>query len=68
MSTMTLSTPLPTEVSDSIEKWMGTSDLLHWWEQDGTYFVVVKSDLLYFLRLFRMGGEYVLSQDREVEL
>lgn len=60
---------IPQEVKDSIQKWMGTThNILYFWEDEGTYYVVQQLDLLYFLRLFRMGGEYVISQDHECEV
>jgi hypothetical protein len=59
---------LPLEIADCIGRWMGSRKYVYFWENEGTYYVVVKHDLLYFLRLFKMGGEYVISQDYETEL
>ncbi len=60
---------LPAEVRESINRWMGTTNgILYFWENDGTYYVVQRLDLLYFLRLFRIGNEYVISQDHECEV
>lgn len=59
---------LPEDVASGVKSWIGVCELLYFWEQNGTYFVVVKSDLVYFLRLFKLNGEYVISQDHEYEL
>lgn len=60
---------LPTEVRETIQQWAGTdANILYFWEDKGTYYVVQQLDLLYFLRLFQMGDKYVISQDHECEV
>jgi len=60
---------LPTEVTEAIQKWIGsTQNILYFWEDQGTYYVVQQLDLLYFLRLFKMGDKYAISQDHECEI
>jgi hypothetical protein len=60
---------LPAEVEAAIKQWTGsTRNILHFWEDEGTYYVVQHFDLLYFLRLFKLGDEYVISQDHECEV
>lgn len=60
----TATSTMPKAVADKVDQWLGVYDLLQVWEQDGTYFIVAKTDgTLYLLRLFSLGGEYVLSQD-----
>lgn len=61
---MTIETLHP-EVSEQIDRWLGAYELLYYWERDETYFIVAKSDLLYFLRVFKIGDEWVISQDAE---
>lgn len=55
---------MPDAVKDKVYKWAGVHDLLHFWERDETYFIIIKANNgIYFLRLFSLGGEYVPSQD-----
>ena len=59
----------PAEIRLLIEQWLGHQESIrHWWEQDGTYFVVCfAADSLYFFRVFSVGGSWRLSQDREIK-
>jgi len=56
---------LPREVAEQVFEWLGEADeILHWWEQNETYFVCVRGqDSLHFLCLFKIGGNWQLSQD-----
>ena len=47
---------LPADVRIEVEQWLNQiGGILHWWEADGTYFVVVSADdQLYFLRLLAL--------------
>ena len=51
------------EVKEKLTDWFGTDDeygILHWWNQDGTYLIVVKNfyndvHRLHFVRIFPIG-------------
>lgn len=60
---------LPEEVKAVLGEWFTSHfDLCHFWEQDDTYFIAIWNEgKLYFVRVFQMGGEWVLSQDKVVE-
>lgn len=63
---------LPESVTAKVQKWLGAHRVLHFWERDETYFIVavalnVKSDSLCCLRVFPVGGEFLLSQDNIID-
>lgn len=56
------------EVKEIVDNWLKGSSVLHFWEMDGTYLVVarstqLRSNLIYFLRVFKLGETWSLSQD-----
>jgi hypothetical protein len=56
---------LPYDVFQKVLDWTGSKiSARHFWEQDGTYFVVVTQGTnVLCLRLFQLGSEWQLSQD-----
>jgi len=56
---------IPQPYRKKIKLWMPPAfEVLHFWEVEGTYFVVCQSqEILYFLRLFMIAEEVELSQD-----
>jgi hypothetical protein len=63
---------MPKAIFEKIQQWFnGVSGLavLHFWEQDGTYFVVARpfgTPSLWMLRVFLVGHELQLSQDNVI--
>lgn len=61
---------LPYDVLQKVLDWTGGKiGARHFWEQDGTYFVVIVTarDVL-CLRLFQLGNEWQISQDNVLYL
>lgn len=60
---------IPQPVKAKLNEWLTEANVLHFWEQDGTYFIVASSGQqgLYFIRIFSVGDTLQLSQDREMD-
>lgn len=58
---------LPENVAAKVDEWLGPNCTIHFWEQDGTFFIVAHSpraqNNIYCLRIFPIGDELQLSQD-----
>lgn len=64
---------LPKAVADKVQRWAGSHSVLHFWESDETYYIVVRArgiipEALMCLRVFPVGGEFLLSQDNVIDL
>jgi len=61
----------PDEIRLLVNQWLGVSNdcITHWWEQDGTYFIVsFVVDAFFFLRVFSVGGSWRLSCDKDIHI
>lgn len=56
---------LPDEIIAVLGEWFVSSfDLSHFWEADETYYIAGWNEGdLYFVRVFQVNGEWVISQD-----
>ena len=57
--------------AETIREWLFglSAKVLFWWEGEQTYYcVVVQNGTLLFLRVFRLGENWVLSQDKRIPL
>lgn len=60
---------IPEGVKQALAEWFVAYKLLHFWEQEGTYLAVCQTaERLYFVRLWQGGGQWLLSQDKEIRL
>lgn len=63
---------LPQPVADKVCKWLGVHSIAHFWQDGETYYIVARDTSgsqphnIYCLRVFPIGGEFVLSQDNVV--
>jgi len=60
---------LKQEVKLLLDNWYGSLPfkIIHWWEQDNTWFIVVNcKNNLNFIRIFPVGREYQCSMDRVI--
>jgi hypothetical protein len=62
---------LPQEMKDKVLDWLGEHEVLHFWEMQGTFLVVCKTEdgSVFFLRLWRSyfgDMEIMLSSDKVI--
>ncbi len=63
---------LPKAVEAKVQQWLGVHSILHFWERDETYLIVARAlnitpeNDVYCLRVFPIGGEFLLSQDNVI--
>ncbi len=64
---------LKKEIKKKLDHWYFEQEyqILFFWEQDNTYFIISKlkeSNLISFIRMFLIGSDWALSQDRKITL